>query len=172
MLAMWLGTLFSKAVTFCFFCVWVMTTDWNLLLPRILVALPLLPAWLLANQHFIKNNTSDRIKDHCSTTVGKLYVENVMYKTLQTIVLIFQKCLQGWYYIPWTIHWGDKLNWTSLLWANWRVWQEGPWGGRVRQLCLGNRKKLILKCDVLGLSKWSGLEGITDCIGRLLTSQR
>ena len=35
----------------------------------VVVSLPVFPAWLLANQHFIKSNTSDRIKDHCLTVV-------------------------------------------------------------------------------------------------------
>ena len=73
MLATWLGTFFSKAVTSCFLCGWVTTADSNFPLPRIpaspsyLVAPPILPAWLLANQSFIKNNTSNRLKDHCPT---------------------------------------------------------------------------------------------------------
>ena len=65
MLATWLGTLFGEAVTSCFFCGCVTTADQAFLFPEFscshhpastscLVVTPILPAWLLANQHLFK----------------------------------------------------------------------------------------------------------------------
>ena len=61
--------------------------DWSLIIPSSqnswcnastshLVALPILPAWLLANQYFIKD-TRDRIKDHCPTASKPLVSTNL-----------------------------------------------------------------------------------------------
>ena len=79
MLATWLGTLFSEAVTSYFFCGWVTTADQAFLFPAFsyscrpastfcLVVPPILPAWLLANQHFIKIQLIGT--NHCPTAHG------------------------------------------------------------------------------------------------------
>ena len=66
MFTTWLGTFFGKANTSCvllgYNCRLSLSYSENSL---VLIASPVLPAWLLANQCFIKNNTSDVIKDHC-----------------------------------------------------------------------------------------------------------
>ena len=54
MLATWLSTLFGEAATSCFFCGWVMTAESSSQNSPVLIAPPILPACLPANQHFIK----------------------------------------------------------------------------------------------------------------------
>ena len=90
MLATWLDTFFGKAVTSCLLCVRLPLCLSDNCAPKlssshnsdchtstsclVTVVPPILPAWLLANQHFIKNNTSDRIKDHCPTALKFWYL--------------------------------------------------------------------------------------------------
>ena len=70
MLAIWLGTIYQQGIlillTLCLDdnCKLTLSSSQN---SPVLVTLTLLPAWLLANQRFIKNNISDRVQDHCPT---------------------------------------------------------------------------------------------------------